>query len=46
MFWTMTALVLLKYVLIVLSANDHGEGKLKPASQPTQALRGWWRQGG
>lgn len=28
MFWTMTVLVLLKYVLIVLAANDHGEGEM------------------
>jgi KUP system potassium uptake protein len=25
-FWTLTTIVIVKYVLIVLHANDHGEG--------------------
>lgn len=26
LFWTLTLLVLVKYVMVVLNANDHGEG--------------------
>lgn len=32
-FWTLTLLALLKYVLIVLWANDNGEGRDLPVSQ-------------
>lgn len=33
-FWAITLVVLIKYVFIVLQANDHGEGKREPGPVP------------